>query len=120
MRRPTFLAGPDAGLPLRYENRVCHRQIRGRVTAEDELRLDRPVVHLRGWFLPPRDKNSASAWATTAEIESLHWTVDMTFDEGQSQLRQGSASGPWKTSGQPVWQARNRLHDFAHRRGHDR
>ena len=38
------------------------------MAVKDELRLDRPVVHLRGWFLRPRDKNSSSAWATTAEI----------------------------------------------------
>ena len=69
MRRPSFLAGPhDAGLPLRYENGVGHRQIRGRVTAEDVLALDRPVAHLRGGSLRPRDKNSVSARVTTAEI----------------------------------------------------
>src|SRR6266567_964706 len=68
MRRPSLLADPDTGLPLRHENCVGHRQIRGRVTAEDELRLDCPVVHLRGSFLPPPGKNSSSAWATTAEI----------------------------------------------------
>ena len=38
------------------------------MTAEDELRLDRPVAHLRGWFLRPRAKNSVSARVTTAEI----------------------------------------------------
>ena len=38
------------------------------MTAEDELRLDRPVVHLRGLFLRPRAKNSVSARVTTAEI----------------------------------------------------
>ena len=38
------------------------------MTAEDELRLDRPVVHLRGLFLRPRAKNSVKARVTTAEI----------------------------------------------------
>ena len=38
------------------------------MAAEDELRLDRPVAHLRGWFLRPRVRNSSSACATTAEI----------------------------------------------------
>src|SRR5260370_25295799 len=66
---PPFLAGPtDAGLPLRPQYGVGHRQFRGRVTAEDGLRLDRPVAHLRGWFLRPLARNSSSAWATTAEI----------------------------------------------------
>ena len=38
------------------------------MAAEDELRLDRPVAHLRGLFLRPRVRNSLSACATTAEI----------------------------------------------------
>ena len=38
------------------------------MTAEDELRLDRPVAHLRGLFLRPRAKNSVKARVTTAEI----------------------------------------------------
>ena len=35
---------------------------------EDELRLDPPAAHLRGWFLWPPARNSSSACATTAEI----------------------------------------------------
>ena len=34
---------------------------------EDELALDHPVAHLRGWSLWARDRNSSSAWATTAD-----------------------------------------------------
>ena len=69
MGRPSLLARPHhAGLPLRYQYGVGHRQIGGGVAAEDKLRPDHPVVHLRGWFLRPRAKNSASACATTAEI----------------------------------------------------
>src|SRR4029077_9659125 len=69
MLRPSFLARPrDAGPPLRHQYGVGHRQFGGRVTAEDELRLDRPVAHLRGLFLRPRARNSSSACATTAEI----------------------------------------------------
>jgi hypothetical protein len=52
MLRSSFLAGPsDAGPPLWHENGVGHRQIRGRVAVEHELRLDHPVVHRRGRFL---------------------------------------------------------------------
>src|SRR5260370_16725031 len=69
MLRPSFLAGPhDAGPPLRHQYGVGHRQFRGRVTAEDRLRLDRPAAHLRGLFLRPLARNSSSACATTAEI----------------------------------------------------
>jgi len=35
---------------------------------EDELRLDLPAAHLRGWFLGPPPRNSSSACAATAEI----------------------------------------------------
>ena len=38
------------------------------MTVEQELRIDWPAAHLRGWFLRPREKNSCSACATTAEI----------------------------------------------------
>src|SRR6266699_3400951 len=68
MGRPSFLAGPGPGLPLRYENGVGHRQFRGPMAAKDEFRLHRPFAHLRGWFLRPRSRNSSSACATTAEI----------------------------------------------------
>src|SRR5258708_21802968 len=68
MRRPSFLAGPHAGPPPWHQNAVGHRQVGGRVAAEDELRLDRAAAHLRGWFLRPRARNSSSAWATTAEM----------------------------------------------------
>ena len=40
----SFLAGPNAGPPLRYENGVGHRQVRGRMTTEDVFRLDRPIA----------------------------------------------------------------------------
>ncbi|HEX9517443.1 MAG TPA: hypothetical protein VF940_14860, partial [Streptosporangiaceae bacterium] len=36
--------------------------------AEDGFRLHRPVAHLRGWFLRPRARNSATARAATPEI----------------------------------------------------
>jgi hypothetical protein len=52
MLRSSFLAGPiDAGPPLWHKDGVGHRQIRGRVAVEHELRLDHPVVHRRGRFL---------------------------------------------------------------------
>jgi hypothetical protein len=38
------------------------------MAVKDELGPDRPVAHLREWFLRPLDKNSSSACATTAEI----------------------------------------------------
>ena len=38
------------------------------MAAEDELRLDRPVAHLRGLFLRPRAGTSVKARVTTAEI----------------------------------------------------
>src|SRR6266568_6782937 len=69
MGRLSFLAGPrDPGPPLWHQYGVGHRHIRGRVAVVGELRLDCPDAHLRGWFLRPRDRNSSSAWATTAEI----------------------------------------------------
>src|SRR5689334_19512101 len=68
----SFLAGPlDAGPTLWHEDGVGHRQIRGPVAVEHELRLDHPVVHRRPgprslrW---PRARNSVNACATTAEI----------------------------------------------------
>jgi hypothetical protein len=52
MRGSSFLAGPiDSDPTLWHENGVGHRQIRGRVAVEHELRLDHPVVHRRGRFL---------------------------------------------------------------------
>src|SRR6516165_9279668 len=69
MLRPSFLAGPPgAGPPLRHQYGVGRRQNSGRVAVEDELRPDRPAVHLRGWFLRPLARNSSSACAATAEI----------------------------------------------------
>ena len=56
------------------------------MTAEDGLRLDRPVAHLRGWFLRPRVRNSSSAWATTAEIvrpESAGMLPDRAREPGR-------------------------------------
>src|SRR5438270_13131778 len=68
MPRSSFLTGRlDAGSPLRHENGVGHRQIRGRVAVEDELGLDHQLVHLPGRSLFPRAKNSLSACATRAE-----------------------------------------------------
>jgi hypothetical protein len=65
----SFLTGPSgAGPPLWHQNRVGHRQIRGRVAVENKLGLDHPGVHRRGRFLRLRAKNSVSAWATSAEI----------------------------------------------------
>src|SRR6266550_6919268 len=65
----SFLAGPfDTGQPWWHQNGVGHRQIRGRVAVEDELGLDRPVVHRRGRFPWPRARNSVNACATRAEI----------------------------------------------------
>jgi hypothetical protein len=69
MLRSSFLTGPRrAGPPLWHQNRVGHRQIRGRVAVEDELGLDHPFAHRRGRFPRLRAKNSVNAWATTAEI----------------------------------------------------
>ena len=66
----SFLAGPrDPGPPLGHQDGVGHRQIRGRVAVEHELRLDHPLVHRRrGRSRWPRAKNSVNACATTAEI----------------------------------------------------
>jgi hypothetical protein len=51
IRWSSFLARPaGAGPPLRHQYGVGHRQIGGRMPVEDELRLDLPAVHLRGWF----------------------------------------------------------------------
>jgi hypothetical protein len=48
----SFLAGPiDSDPTLWHEDGVGHRQIRGRVAVEHELRLDHPVFHRRGRFL---------------------------------------------------------------------
>src|SRR4030095_5000867 len=64
----SFLTGPDAGLALRPEDGVGHRQVRRGVAVEDVLTLDRPLAPLPGRSLRPLGKNSINAWATTAEI----------------------------------------------------
>src|SRR5260221_10447714 len=60
-----FLAGPpDTAPPLGNQDGVGRRQIRGRVTAEDELAPDRPRAHRRGCSLRPPARDSSRAWAT--------------------------------------------------------
>src|SRR5664279_4517499 len=68
--RLSFLTGPGTGPPLWHQNGVGHRQIRGRVTVEDELGLDHRHAHRRGRRGRGRRRNSSSAAATTAEIVS--------------------------------------------------
>src|SRR5260221_14747806 len=64
-----FLAGPpDTAPPLGNQDGVGRRQIRGRVTAEDELAPDRPRAHRRGCSLRPRARDPPRAPATPAEI----------------------------------------------------
>jgi hypothetical protein len=65
----SFLADPPgAGGLLRHENAVCHRQIRGGVTVEDELVTHGRCIHPRGSRRRPDERNSVNAWATVAEI----------------------------------------------------
>jgi hypothetical protein len=69
MLRFSFLTGPrHAGPPLGHKNAVGHRHIRGRMTVENELDLDLSILHRRGRFLLPRNKNSVNACTTKAEI----------------------------------------------------
>src|SRR3954449_6560259 len=69
MLRSSFLAGPGSpDPPLRHQNGVGHRQIRGRVAVEHEPCLDHPVVHRRRGPRWPRAKNSVNACTTRAEI----------------------------------------------------
>src|SRR5258707_5757790 len=63
-----FLAGPpDTGPPLGNQDGVGRRQIRGRVTAEDELAPDRPRAHRRGGSLRPPAQESSPPRATIAQ-----------------------------------------------------
>src|SRR3954454_7473167 len=69
MLRSSFLTGPGSpDPPLRHQNGVGHRQIRGRVAVEHEPCLDHPVVHRRRGPRWPRSKNSVNACTTRAEF----------------------------------------------------
>src|SRR3954453_10551955 len=93
MRGSSFLAGPsDSGPPLWHQDGVGHRQIRGRVAVEHELRLDHPVVHRRRgprwprWLGWPRARNSVSACTIRAEIV-------LPDSRARSRTRTASAAG---------------------------
>ena len=66
--RPSFLAGPDTGPPLRYQNRAGHRSDPwppgGRRRTPSRLPARSPA----GTVPAARSRNSSSAWANTAEI----------------------------------------------------
>lgn len=54
---------------------VGRRQFRGLQAVEDELGVDHPFGHRRGWSLWARARNSSNACPTTAD--SVRETVDL-------------------------------------------
>src|SRR5664279_3629112 len=63
-----FLTGPHAaGRSFGDKDAVGRRQFRGLQAVEDELGVDHPFGHRRGWSLWARARNSSNACATTAD-----------------------------------------------------